>query len=153
MLVRRAPGFTLVEIMIVVSVIALLATLAVPAFLRARQRAQNTRFINSLRVLRDAFDTYAAEHQGYPPDELRGVLPAVMKGYCGPTVDFSAPTPIGGNWDWDANQFGVAAGISVVSPTASLSQLQEIDTVIDDGDVSTGACRYIAAGRYTLVLE
>ncbi|HEV8185493.1 MAG TPA: prepilin-type N-terminal cleavage/methylation domain-containing protein, partial [Chthoniobacterales bacterium] len=37
--VRRIGGFTLVEIMIVVSIIALLAAIAVPAFMRARQQA------------------------------------------------------------------------------------------------------------------
>jgi len=54
--------------MIVVAIICLLALLALPAFLRARQRTQNTKFINSLRVAIAAFDTYATEHNSYPDD-------------------------------------------------------------------------------------
>ncbi|MDQ6912598.1 MAG: prepilin-type N-terminal cleavage/methylation domain-containing protein, partial [Verrucomicrobiota bacterium] len=45
---RRNAGFTLVEIMIVVAIIALLALIALPSFLRARQQAQNAKFVNAL---------------------------------------------------------------------------------------------------------
>lgn len=58
---RRRGGFTLVEIMIVVAIIALLASIAVPGFLRARKRAQATRVINDLRHLDAAVDQYALE--------------------------------------------------------------------------------------------
>lgn len=54
-------GFTLVEIMIVVAIIALLAAIAVPNFLRARKRSQATRLLNDLRVLDYALDRYALE--------------------------------------------------------------------------------------------
>ncbi len=54
-------GFTLVEIMIVVAIIALLASIAVPGFLRARKRAQASRIINDLRLIDSAVDQYAIE--------------------------------------------------------------------------------------------
>ena len=54
-------GFTLVEIMIVVAIIALLASIAVPGFLRARKRAQASRVMNDLRLLDNAVDQYAIE--------------------------------------------------------------------------------------------
>jgi prepilin-type N-terminal cleavage/methylation domain-containing protein len=55
-------GFTLVEIMIVVAIIALLAAIAVPGFLRARKRSQASRIINDLRLIDSAVDQYAIEN-------------------------------------------------------------------------------------------
>jgi len=58
---KRRGGFTLVEIMIVVAIIALLAAIAVPGFLRARKRAQASRVLNDLRLIDSAIDQYAIE--------------------------------------------------------------------------------------------
>jgi prepilin-type N-terminal cleavage/methylation domain-containing protein len=64
-LTRRA-GFTLVEIMIVVGIITLLATLALPGLLRARKRAQASRVKDDLRLIEAAIDQYAIETQRQP---------------------------------------------------------------------------------------
>jgi prepilin-type N-terminal cleavage/methylation domain-containing protein len=58
---KKRGGFTLVEIMIVVAIIALLAAIAVPGFLRARKRSQASRVINDLRLIDAAVDQYAIE--------------------------------------------------------------------------------------------
>ena len=58
---KRTGGFTLVEIMIVVAIIALLAAIAVPGFLRARKRSQASKIINDLRLISGAVDQYAIE--------------------------------------------------------------------------------------------
>ncbi|MEO7317534.1 MAG: prepilin-type N-terminal cleavage/methylation domain-containing protein [Chthoniobacteraceae bacterium] len=58
---HRHGGFTLVEIMIVVAIIALLAAIAVPNFLRARKRSQATRILQDLRMIDAAIDQYAIE--------------------------------------------------------------------------------------------
>ena len=57
----RRGGFTLVEIMIVVAIIALLAAIAVPNFLRARKRSQATQVLEDLRLIDSAIDQYAIE--------------------------------------------------------------------------------------------
>lgn len=54
-------GFTLVEIMIVVAIIALLAAIVVPSFLRARKRSQATIVKNDLRLIDSAIAQYAME--------------------------------------------------------------------------------------------
>ena len=46
----KRSGFTLVEIMIVVSIIALLAAIAVPNFIRSRKRSQATQILDELRM-------------------------------------------------------------------------------------------------------
>jgi prepilin-type N-terminal cleavage/methylation domain-containing protein len=58
---KSRAGFTLVEIMIVVAIIALLASIAVPGFMRARKRAQASRVLNDLRIIDSAIDQYAIE--------------------------------------------------------------------------------------------
>jgi prepilin-type N-terminal cleavage/methylation domain-containing protein len=59
---RKSNAFTLVEIMIVVSIIALLAAIAVPGFLRARKRSQASRILNDLRLIDSGVDQYAIEN-------------------------------------------------------------------------------------------
>lgn len=151
---RRSSAFTLVEIMIVVTIIALLAAIAVPSFLRARRRSQNTRFVNDLRIASSAFEVYAAEHaSGYPPNALPGVLPPGMATYFSPTFDFTAPTPIGGTWDWSNRKTSNFVGVAVLSPTADDTQLQEIDAMIDDGNLSQGSFTKVGANRFVSILE
>ena len=58
----RRAGFTLVEIMIVVAIIALLAAIAVPSFLRARKRSQATATLETCRMIDGAKDQYAIEN-------------------------------------------------------------------------------------------
>ena len=48
--------------MIVVAIIALLASIAVPGFLRARKRSQAARILNDLRIIDGAVDMYAIEN-------------------------------------------------------------------------------------------
>ena len=58
----KYAGFTLVEIMIVVAIIALLAAIAVPGFLPARKRSQASKILNDLRMISGAIDQYAIEN-------------------------------------------------------------------------------------------
>jgi prepilin-type N-terminal cleavage/methylation domain-containing protein len=69
-LTTKRAGFTLVEIMIVVAIIALLAAIAVPGFLRARKRSQASKIINDLRLVDAAVDQYAIERGKSTSDQV-----------------------------------------------------------------------------------
>ena len=59
---KKILGFTLVEIMIVVTIIGILASLAVPAFQRARWKALETSIRNNLRQVWGAAQQYMLEN-------------------------------------------------------------------------------------------
>jgi len=65
---HHLKGFTLVEIMIVVAVIALLAAFAIPNFLRARVSANETAAQSSLRTVHTAVESYKSVGTSYPSD-------------------------------------------------------------------------------------
>jgi prepilin-type N-terminal cleavage/methylation domain-containing protein len=66
---RKAnTGFALIEIMVVMTIIIILATIAVPYFISYRDKARIAAAMQTAHTIRDAFACYAASHVGnlYP---------------------------------------------------------------------------------------
>lgn len=66
-------GFSLIELLIVVAIIAILAGIAVPNFLEAQTRSKVSRVQNDLRVLATALESYHVDNQGYPMWQIDGI--------------------------------------------------------------------------------
>lgn len=156
---RGERAFTLVELMIVVMIIGILMIMAVPAWQRFRIRAQDTKFINEIRLVsQNTFEMYALKQGDYPPDELPGVTPTNVVNLLPRRFRWEDGPAIGGVWDWNRGVdrstpvFGYYAGIAVNGPARTTTEMTEIDKRMDDGSLFTGRFQQ-RPGGYVLILE
>jgi general secretion pathway protein G len=120
---KREAGFTLMELMIVMMIIGILATLAIPSFKAAIKSAQEAVLKEDLRVMRSAIDSYTMDKQKAPQslDEL------VQEGYLKAIPD-DPMTKSRETWNTDISD--------------SLHSLDQTDPGIDDvhsGSQETGS--------------
>jgi general secretion pathway protein G len=69
----RDRGFTLLELLIAMALIALLLSLAVPRYLGTVDKAKESALRHDLAVMRDAIDKYVGDHGRYP-DSLDDIV-------------------------------------------------------------------------------
>src|SRR5687768_4351425 len=112
--VRFRRGFTLVELMIIVALIAMLAALAVPNYLRARKRSQGTRAYEDLRMVDSAVAQYAIEKS------KGGAAPVVWTDLV-PYIKTDTPLAVSNGQDILGHPFGLStvdSGAKVPTDTA-----------------------------------
>jgi len=63
---RQDDGFTLLELMVVMAIISVLATLAIPSFIQALKSAREAVLKEDLHVMRAAIDSYTMDKQKAP---------------------------------------------------------------------------------------
>jgi general secretion pathway protein G len=104
-------GFTLIEMLVVISMILILLSIALPMYSRSVQRSRETRLLSDLKVLNGAVDNYSLD-KGHAPQSLDDLVQA---GYLK-----SIPNDITGSntWAteaedpqnaWDPNQTGIGS--------------------------------------------
>ena len=149
---KPSRGFSLIELMIVVAIIGILATIAIPNFIRYQRNAKIGRTAQELRALSDAFFGYYAGRGQYPPDS-HAALPPGMDEFINPQI-WADETPIGGNYNWEGPDNYPYAGIAIFPPDAvPVADLTILDNMLDDGDLSTGKFRLGTNGRATYIIE
>lgn len=137
--------------MVVVTIVGVLAAMAIAVFGRVQRRTRNTRFAVDLRTFEQAFELYASQNGGWPPGASGGALPTGMGDYLN-EPSWRTHNTLDGSWNWEQGTSGVVAAISTSGVAANDSQMREIDATVDDGNLSTGRFRKVG-GRYLLILE
>jgi prepilin-type N-terminal cleavage/methylation domain-containing protein len=134
-------AFTLVELMIAVAILADLAVIALPAFIRSRNMAQNARYVSDLRTCAGAFEMYAAENNKYPPTTSAGQTPSGMNVYL-KGFPWTSTNTLGGQWSWALGYESTTAAVVTQFSTAMDDlRLTDIDTRFDNGLLDTGSFR------------
>ena len=121
----RKKGFTLVEIMVVVSIIALIAGIAVPNALRARKRSQATASLQTLRMLDSAKEQYAIENS-----KLGTVTPLGADLQLYVKKDTKLYTQLAANAAYDEVGAAITIGTLDTAPKISAGTRAVLDTVL-----------------------
>ncbi|MGI6629228.1 MAG: prepilin-type N-terminal cleavage/methylation domain-containing protein [Bacillota bacterium] len=65
-MMKNDNGFTLVELMVVVAILAILAAIAIPRFTGQREKALEAQGKADIKILQDAYDLYLFQENGAP---------------------------------------------------------------------------------------
>jgi len=150
---NRKNGMTMVEVLMVVGIIGVLAVILIPATKKAFEYKENSEVAHKLRTAIQAFELYRSEEGAYPEDRNPGIIPPEMVEFFDYfDIDWwSETTEIGGKFDWDKG-YHFPYSVSISAPTKSQSQLEDLDKMIDDGNLSSGNFRAIGS-QYHYILE
>jgi len=104
----RRNGFTLIELMIVMSIIVILISVAIPFYQKSIVRAKETVLHNNLSAMRNAIDEYAYDKQKAPQQ----LTDLVSEGY----LRDVPKDPITGNNEWKIIMEDASSSVSSTEP-------------------------------------
>lgn len=102
---RQTSGFTLLELMITMVVVAILGAIAYPSFMQAIYKSRRTDAKETLTEIQQAAERWRSNHSSYPPDLAAIDRPTTSKnGYYALTF---TPSPNGLSYSITANAVGI----------------------------------------------
>jgi prepilin-type N-terminal cleavage/methylation domain-containing protein len=109
---KDSRGFTLLELLIVVGIILIVATIAIPSLLRSRQSAQETSAIAQLRLINTAETTYIISNQNSYGDLPSLITQGLLDSRFGGSISGYSFTvsPSSGNYTANADPVSTSAG-------------------------------------------
>jgi prepilin-type N-terminal cleavage/methylation domain-containing protein len=132
---EREGGFTLIELMVVVMIIAILVGIAIPAFLGARKRAQDTAAKSNLRNGLSTAQTIFTDSQAYldTPDAGAVLGMVTTLGQEEPSLTFALNTAVSAN----------AKTISVWTENSGITGTSGNDKIYLASKSASGTCYYL----------
>ena len=151
---RLRPGFTLMEILIVVVILGILAAIVIPSFASATEDTRKAAFAQDLRAFEAGILRYEVDHSAFPLDGGSGTVPVGLEPYVN-VPKWQSGSPIGGVWDNETDDV-VTAGMGVhfngTGETRDATYMADIDKMIDDGVVTTGSFRVFGDRYYRVIV-
>lgn len=142
---KHPRGFSLVELMVVVTTIGILALLSIPGVKQASDRTRATTAANDLRVFTDAIEFYSTSSGAYPtnmtytqmPQDVDAYLPSIWKD---------------GSYNWFYVNSNSYTYLYVYNLKFTPEQAVRLDSIIDDGNIATGNVRMAFNGSGLIYL-
>ncbi len=134
-------GFTLVEIMIVVAIVALLAAIAIPGLLRARVNANESAAQSTLKTLATACESYASSNNGVYPGTM-----AALTGAVPPYLNQDYTAQASNGYTFEATALGNTGYTFTADPTGCIGGGTTSGTGTRTYTISTGAVMNNTAG-------
>lgn len=151
--IHKSGGFTLLELMMVMTLVTMMGSFAAPIYTDYAIRAGLVETTLRLANWSREFRRWEIDNGRFPLDSHIDLPPEAARTLNIINSEWLAPTALGGNWNWEGVGAYDYVGISIVGATASISDISQLDFILDDGDLSSGVFRQTPNGRYTYILE